>query len=50
MDKVVISVSGGVAEVVFCPSHIEVDIIDFDNLNVQEAKEAEQVIKQYTNG
>jgi len=34
MNKVIITVSGGVAEVTQCPAGIEVEIIDYDNLEI----------------
>lgn len=34
--KVFISVSGGVAEVIKAPEHIEVVIIDYDNIDKQD--------------
>lgn len=40
-SKVLISVSGGVAEVVACPENIEVDLRDFDNNNHLEEGEEE---------
>ena len=38
--KVIIGVSGGVAEVEFCPDSVEVEIRDYDNIN-EESKQGE---------
>jgi len=34
MSKIIITVSGGVAEVTHCPAGVEVEIIDYDNTEV----------------
>jgi len=31
MSKVIITVSGGVAEIAQCPNGVEIEIIDYDN-------------------
>jgi hypothetical protein len=35
MDKVIIHVRGGVAEVAVCPPNVEVEIKDFDDLEAE---------------
>ena len=36
MKKVIIEVLGGVASVAECPDNVEVEIIDYDNINDEE--------------
>lgn len=48
MNKVIITVSGGVADVYLKPEGVEVHILDFDNL--EEEGKAEQVEKALAAG